>query len=298
MNYNSKKRKDDYNFATKGMKAKNSHEKHEKKVKESFYRLYGIVKRLRAPDGCAWDREQSPSTLRKNLIEEAYECIDAIDQRDDSNLREELGDLYLLITMITEMKEEENSFYLFDVLDEISEKLIRRHPHVFGDSDKKTVPEILNQWDHIKETIEGKKTKESILERIPKSLPPLERAFEIQKKVAKAGFDWPSIEGVWKKIDEELEELNVAVESGKDEDIEEEFGDLLFTMVNLARFLKIDPVVSLNRANEKFIDRFQSVENELKRNGSSIGKSNLREMDAIWNRLKSSHQGTGENRSR
>lgn len=259
----------------------------ENELKKSFYRLYSIVRRLREPEGCEWDRAQNPESIKGNLIEESYECIDAIDNGDDENLREELGDLYLLITMIGEMKEEEGAFSLEDVLKDISSKLIRRHPHVFGDSKVSSINGIIDQWNDIKEKIEGKKTKESILERIPKSLPPLERALEIQKKVAKVGFDWPYVDPVWAKLKEEELELKNAAKSDLHVDIEEEFGDILFTLINLSRFYKVDPSLALNRANEKFIKRFQRLETKLKSKKIRIEETKLETLNELWNQVKS-----------
>ncbi len=257
-----------------------------KTLSESFLRLYEIVRKLRAPGGCPWDREQTPSTLRTNLVEEVYECIDAIDNDDDDNLKEELGDIFLLVTMIGEMKEEENSFTLEEVLNEISDKLIRRHPHVFGDVNKETVEEVLDQWEDIKENIEGKKHTHSILERVPKALPPLERALKIQKKVSRVGFDWPELTPIWEKVEEEINEVKEAIKRNNKRDVECEIGDLLFTIVNLSRLLKIDPTVALNNTNEKFIRRFQLLEETLRNRGDSVENVSLEEMDRIWNELK------------
>jgi tetrapyrrole methylase family protein/MazG family protein len=175
-----------------------------------FGRLFEIVRRLRAPDGCAWDRAQTPYSLRGNLIEEAYEAISAIEEGDEGNLQEELGDLLLVLTMIAYMKEQEKSFQVAEVLEHICAKLIRRHPHVFGDARKETPAEVIEQWDHIKENLEGKKPKNSVLERVPRTLPPLERAYEIQHKVAKVGFDWDGVQPVWEKLAEEIRELREA----------------------------------------------------------------------------------------
>ena len=256
-------------------------------IKNSFYQLYRIVKKLREPEGCEWDRAQSPQSIRGNLIEESYECIDAINNGDNENLREELGDLYLLVTMIGEMKEEEGAFSLEDILKDISAKLIRRHPHVFGNSKVNSINEIIDQWNDIKEKIEGKKAKSSTLERIPKSLPPLERALEIQKKVSKVGFDWTSVKDVWAKLNEEELELKNAAENNCASNIENEIGDVLFTIVNLSRFLNVDPSLALNHANEKFINRFQKIESKLKSENISIKETNLETLDKLWNQVKS-----------
>ncbi len=253
---------------------------------KSFIKLYDIVCTLRAPGGCPWDREQTPQTLRTNLLEETYECIDAIDNSDDENLREELGDIFLLVTMIGEIKEEEKAFTVRDVLNEISEKLIRRHPHVFGNSNKKTVKEVLDQWEDIKKNVEGKNKSKGVLERVPKALPPLERALEIQRKVSKVGFDWKNAKKVWEKVEEELEEVKNAVTSDVKEEIELEIGDLMFTIVNLSRLLGINPTLALNKTNEKFIHRFNSMETILKQRGVDIEQATLEEMDKIWNEIK------------
>ncbi len=242
-------------------------------------------------DGCPWDREQTPETLKASLLEEAYESVDAIVQADDENLREELGDIYLLVTMIAYIKEQEGVFSVEDVFHEISDKLIRRHPHVFGDSDASTSEEIISQWDRIKTEVEGKPEKNSVLDTVKLSLPPLERAHKIQKKASKAGFDWEDIQPVRDKVQEELEECMAARETGNVQEIEEEIGDLLFSVVNLARFLHIDPTSALHRTNQKFIRRFKAVETEMKRRQHPMAKDKLEEMDAIWNAQKAQERG-------
>jgi tetrapyrrole methylase family protein / MazG family protein len=270
----------------------------------SFERLYEIVKRLRAPDGCPWDREQSPSTLRGDLIEETYETVEAIDQKDPAHVREELGDVFLLVTMIAYMHEQEGAFSVSDSLEEVSDKLIRRHPHVFGESDAKTPEEVLTQWAKIKVEQEGRKPKDSILDEVSRSLPPLERANKLQKKAAKVGFDWPSIDGVWGKIEEELGEAKAAcaakaaiasdgadgAESAAAEtahaELEGELGDLLFSVVNVCRYLKVDPSVALHGANVKFYDRFRHVEKRMKENGEAMEKGKLEVMDGYWDEAK------------
>ncbi|MBN1834518.1 MAG: nucleoside triphosphate pyrophosphohydrolase [Spirochaetales bacterium] len=252
----------------------------------AFAELYSIVKALRAPGGCPWDREQTPYSLRTNLIEEAYEAVSAIEEADDPNLEEELGDLYLLVTMIGYMKEQEGRFAVADSLHHICAKLIRRHPHVFGDSVKETADEVIEQWDHIKDHVEGKKPKKSALERVPRSLPPLERAFEIQNKASKVGFDWKNPGPVWEKLEEEIAELRQADLAADPEAVEEEFGDLLFTVVNLGRLMGIDPTLALNRTNQKFIARFQEMERRLIERGFQIGKADLDTMDRVWNEIK------------
>jgi tetrapyrrole methylase family protein/MazG family protein len=270
--------------------------KQEDEIARAFTELYSIVRTLRSPEGCPWDREQTPYTLRTNLIEEAYESISAIEEDDDANLEEELGDLYLLVTMIGYMKEQEGRFAVTDSLRHICAKLIRRHPHVFGDAVKETPDEVVEQWDHIKEHVEGKRHKHSVLERVPRTLPPLERAFEIQKKVSKVGFDWKNPGPVWEKLEEEIAELREVDLSDDLQAAEAEFGDLLFTVVNLGRLMGIDPTLALNRTNQKFIARFQELERRLGQRGLRPENSDLETMDGIWNEIKDEGAGgTGSN---
>jgi tetrapyrrole methylase family protein/MazG family protein len=252
----------------------------------AFRRLFEIVRTLRGPRGCPWDREQTPSSIRTNLIEEAYECVSAIEEEDDHNLEEELGDLFLVTSMIAYMKEQEGSFGINDALRQICDKLIRRHPHVFADAKKDTPDEVIEQWNHIKDHVEGKKHKHSVLERIPRTLPPLERALEIQKKVAKVGFDWEHAAPVWEKLSEEIEELHRAEGDGDLKNIEQEVGDLLFTVVNLARLLGIDPTLALNGTNQKFIARFRELESRLKEKDLRPEDTDLETMDRIWEQIK------------
>jgi tetrapyrrole methylase family protein/MazG family protein len=257
-----------------------------KETSRLFHRLYEIVRILRSPEGCPWDREQTPFSLRANLVEEAYESISAIEDRDDENLQEELGDIFLVGTMIAHIKEQEGSFSLADVLQEICEKLIRRHPHVFGDAKKDTPDEVVEQWEHIKAHLEGKKPRDSVLERVPRTLPPLERAYEIQNKVSKVGFDWKDVEPLWDKLAEEIGELRDAQQSPDPHRKEQELGDLLFTVINVGRLLGIDPTLALNGTNQRFIDRFQQLEQRLKERGIPIEEAGLERMDAIWEEIK------------
>ena len=259
---------------------------HVEAVKQAFGRLYEIIKQLRAPGGCAWDREQTPYSIRTNLVEEAYECVSAIEEGDDEDLKEELGDIFLVAGMMAGMKEEDGSFYLSEVLEDINAKLVRRHPHVFGDATKETPDEVLEQWDHIKDHVEGKKPRKSVLERIPRTLPPLERSYMIQEKVSKVGFDWEDTAPVWEKLEEEIRELKEASKNGDLRHIESEFGDILFTIVNLGRLMHIDPTLALNGTNQKFITRFQEVEKRLKENGLTAKEAGLDRMDRLWNEIK------------
>ena len=250
----------------------------------SFKALYDVIVRLRGPEGCPWDREQTPATLRSDLTEEVFECIEAIDEKNPGHIAEELGDVFLLITMLSYMHEEEGTFTVADVLDGITEKLIRRHPHVFGDEKFENSDEVLKNWAKIKVEKEGRKPKDSILDEVSSGLPPLERAFKLQKKAAKAGFDWPDKEGVIAKIREELEEVQSA--AGHAENMEEELGDLLFSVVNLCRYLGFDPALALRRTNSKFVSRFRYVEKKMKEGGLPLSKDNLISMDNFWNEAK------------
>jgi tetrapyrrole methylase family protein/MazG family protein len=257
---------------------------------KAFSRLRGIIERLRGPGGCPWDREQSPSTLRGDLIEETYECIEAIDEQDPPHIREELGDLFLLVTMISYMHQQEGLFTIDDVLNGISEKLIRRHPHVFARADdgaEMSSAEVLDRWAKIKVEQEGRKPKDSVLDEVSRALPPLDRYYKLQKNAAKKGFDWPDFGGVLAKVREELEETEEAVrDSAGGEKIEEELGDLLFSAVNLCRYLKADPSLALQRANAKFTGRFSYVEKKMKENGEEMRRENLKTMDRYWEDAK------------
>ena len=253
---------------------------------ESFDSFFKVIKKLRAPEGCPWDREQTPESMTGDFIEEVYEAIDAIHENDDSHLKEELGDVFLIVTMISYMKEQEGSFTVRDVLDEIAEKLIRRHPHVFGDSEAKDSQEVIKQWDQIKVNVEGRKPKKNLLDKISKGLPPLERAYKIQKKVSKAGFDWPNEQGVWDKVHEEIEEVR-HVEPGNRDHLREEIGDLLFSVVNISRYFGIDPAEALHECNGKFISRFNYVEDNMQKKNLEMRTETFEIMDQLWEESKS-----------
>jgi tetrapyrrole methylase family protein/MazG family protein len=268
----------------------------------AFQRLTGIVARLRGPDGCPWDREQSPATLRGDLIEETYECVEAIDEEDRDHTAEELGDLFLLVTMISYMHQQEGAFSIADVLNRVSEKLVRRHPHVFGAVKVKDSAEVLGNWARIKVENEGRRPKDSILDGVSRALPPLDRAWKLQKKAAGAGFDWPDMGGVIAKIEEELAETGEAaagvLKRGGAADtaaeaagaaaaaVEEELGDLLFSVVNLCRFLGVEPSVALQKTNVKFTGRFRYVEQRMRETGQEMKKENLAVMDGFWGEAK------------
>ena len=265
-----------------------------KNLLNSFKKFHKIITTLRGPEGCAWDKKQTAESLRGSLLEETYECISAIEHNDDNNLKEELGDLLLLISMISLIKEEEKSFSLKDVMSEITEKLIRRHPHVFGDAEQTTVSGILKQWDEIKSTEKDKNNHKNLLDSVPKNLPPLESAYKIQKCVSKVGFEWDSIEPIWEKLFEEIDELKSALKKYKNNKnnecdkakMEMEAGDLLFTIVNICRHLNIDPSLALNMCNRKFKNRFNKIELQLKSSGKTLQESNLEQMDKMWTQIK------------
>lgn len=248
-------------------------------------RLRAIMHRLRAPGGCPWDAEQTHESIVPNLIEEAYETIDTIRRGDREHLKEELGDLLLQVVFHSEMASEDGSYNLDDVARGISDKLVRRHPHVFATSGASTTDAVLQQWDEIKRAEKGDEEK-PYLHGIGKGLPSLLRAAKLQKKASKVGFDWPDEAGVLGKIREEADELAAEIESGDSAAFEEELGDLLFSVVNLARFRKIDPEVLLAAANVKFEDRFAKMETALKARGTSLETASIVEMESEWQAAK------------
>ena len=276
-------------------------------TQEAFERLYQTIIRLRAPDGCPWDREQTPLSLRETLIEDAYETIEAITEAGEAgsdHVCEELGDVFLNATLISYIYEQTGDFTVADSLNKVSDKLVRRHPHVFGATEGFAGPEsalktdtadkVLAQWDVIKRGVEGRKA-DSILDEVSKGMPALERAVKLQKKAAKSGFDWATLDDVWPKVDEELAELREAVLDGDFSHIEDEIGDLLFAVVNISRHLKVDPGVALTRTNAKFTRRFRHVEKSMKEAGIPMDKSHLREMDVYWDQAKMTESGRGAN---
>ncbi|MDU2241554.1 MAG: nucleoside triphosphate pyrophosphohydrolase [Paenibacillus sp.] len=258
----------------------------------SFQRLHEIVSILRSPGGCPWDREQTHESIRKNLIEETYEVLETIDDDDPDHMREELGDLLLQIMLHSQMEEETGAFTVYDVIQELNEKLIYRHPHVFGNLSAEDAEAALNNWEAMK--AEEKKRKgieperQSAISGVPRDLPALMKAYKLQKKAAKAGFDWEDIGGVWSKLEEEIRELKEAVAHKQDPDSQElELGDVLFSVVNAARYIGADPEQALTRTIRKFTQRFHYVEERLREQGKTPGESTLAEMDALWDEAKS-----------
>lgn len=285
-------------------------------AQEEFQRFFNTIKALRAPNGCPWDKEQTPLSMRNDLIEEAFEALDAISEQNPEHAKEELGDVILNATMISYMYEQENHFTVADVYKELTDKLIRRHPHVFPESEgqscveqKTSTPEeVLQQWDRIKSNLENRKSS-SILDEVPNGFPPLLKAYKMQKKAAKKGFDWKDLKPVKDKIFEELNEVEQAYETlqqfkqkpsnakpftvNSSETanelqlhLEEEIGDLLFSVVNYARHLNVDPSVALNRTNQKFYKRFSYVEQEMTKANIPMDYEHLKEQDNFWNQAK------------
>ncbi|MDT3696365.1 MAG: nucleoside triphosphate pyrophosphohydrolase [Ignavibacterium sp.] len=256
-----------------------------------FTDFIGIVKRLRKE--CPWDREQTNDSIKFNTIEEAYEVVEAIDNKNYEELKKELGDLLLHVVFHTEIAEEQNYFKIDDVIDSIKSKLIRRHPHVFGNTKVADSNEVKKNWEEIKLS-EG---RESVLDGVPNNLPALQRANRLQEKASKVGFDWEKKEDVWKKVIEEIQEMHeverIKTQSAVNSNIndlnrklEDEVGDVFFAIVNYSRFLGINPEDALRKTNEKFIKRFNYVQSKVKESGKTIGESNLEEMDKYWNESK------------
>lgn len=249
-------------------------------VGEKFQKLYEIMRKLR--EECPWDMEQTHDSIKAATLEETYEMIEAIDQKDYQELKAELGDLLLHIVFHSAIGEDNKTFNTEQVIDSITEKLIRRHPHVFGDVEVKDTKEILKNWEEIKLT-EG---RDSVLEGVPKQLPGLARAYRLQEKASKVGFDWEKKEDVWKKVIEEIEEMHEMEAEGNMTKLEEEFGDVFFALTNYARFLGINPENALRLTNEKFIKRFSYVEKKITDLGKKLSESNLTEMDKYWEESK------------
>ncbi|GAB6928026.1 nucleoside triphosphate pyrophosphohydrolase [Paenibacillus sp. JCM 10914] len=258
----------------------------------TFARLHEIVGVLRSPEGCPWDREQTHASIRKNLIEETYEVLETIDEDDPEHMQEELGDLLLQIMLHAQMEEEQGMFTVYDVIQGLNDKLIFRHPHVFGESSAHDAESALQNWEQMKAEEKRRKgisaDQASALGGIPRDLPALMKAYKLQKKAAKFGFDWEDVEGVFLKIEEELGELRQAVAQGEPpEDTALELGDLLFAVSNIARFIGADPEEALARTNRKFVARVGYMEKELAAQGKSLQDSSLDEMEALWQAAKS-----------
>ena len=253
------------------------------KVAEEFLRLVEIMDELR--EKCPWDREQTVETLRSMTIEETYELADAVTEKNWKGIKEELGDLLLHILFYSKIANEQQQFTLEEVIQGISEKLITRHPHIYGDIKVDNEEDVKKNWEKIK-IKEGKK---SVLSGVPVSLPATVKALRLQEKARQVGFEWENKEQVWQKVEEETNELHAAIAKGDRDKIEDEFGDLVFSLINYARFLRIDPENALERTNKKFIDRFTKMETEALKQSKNLDEMTLEEMDAIWNTIKHRH---------
>ncbi len=252
----------------------------------SIVDLLRIIEILRGDNGCPWDREQDHHSIRNNFLEETYEVLDAIDRDDVENLREELGDVLLQVVFHSRMEEEAGRFGFKDVCDRICKKLILRHPHVFGDVRAETSAEVLNNWDEIKKKEKGQDTFTDTLNSVPRAFPALMRAAKVQKRAAKAGFDWADCAGAMDKLEEEMAELEAARTDGSAEETLEEMGDLLFSMVNVSRFLHCDPEEALTKATDKFIRRFAKVERLAAEKGLDMRSASMTELDKLWEQAK------------
>lgn len=256
------------------------------KEKYDFDDLVEVVKCLRQPDGCPWDKEQTHKSIRQDFIEETYEVIEAIDNSDNALLREELGDVLLQVVFHARIEEEQGTFNIHDVANDICQKLIIRHPHVFGDVNADTTDKVLDNWDKIKMRTKDQKTQAESMDSIARSLPSLMRASKMQKKAAKVGFDFENLDGAVSKVYEELEEVKQACQSGDENAKAEEVGDLLFSVVNVARFAGVDSEKSLYNACEKFLARFTVMEKACALQGKELKDLSLTELDSLWNEAK------------
>src|SRR6267142_2573044 len=289
---------------------KNSRRCHAEPVKrmqatsgEWFERLVAVQARLRAPGGCPWDREQTHESLRTYLIEEAYEVLEALESRNDAKFAEEMGDLLLQIVFHSQMAQERGAFTVSDVIREIHDKMIRRHPHVFGETRAKVSADVLRNWEQIKAEERRSKAKNpvnhsgskpareaSLLDGVSRALPATLEGFQLTRKASRIGFDWETAGGIFEKIGEETRELQNALDAREQPKVEEELGDLLFAAVNLARFLKVDPEIALKKANAKFSRRFRSMENLAREGGREFKNLPRQEMEALWDLAKRTEQ--------
>lgn len=256
------------------------------KMRDEFAQLVDVVAELRSEHGCPWDRKQTHTSLRPYAVEETYELVDAIDLGVDSKLKEELGDVLLQVLLHSQLAAERQAFDIDDVCRTIREKLIRRHPHVFAEVKVSGVDDVLHNWEAIKAEEPGYEDRKSVLDGVPKSLPALIRATEISKRASKVGFDWEKVGDILDKLREESGELAEAIEGGKAEDIQQEIGDLLFVVVNIARYLEMDAEDALREMLERFSSRFRRIEEHARSTGRKVSDMTLAEMDAVWDEAK------------
>ena len=256
-------------------------------LSDALDNLYTIITLLRSPEGCPWDRIQTNKTATQSLIDESYEYLDGVIKGNIDSEREEIGDVMINVFMNLRLHEEQNDFKPYEAINEVCQKLIRRHPHVFGDEHTDNVEGVLTLWNKVKENVEGHKEKsEDFFEHIPSSLPPLETSYEIQKKLKKVGFDWKDVNGAFEKLTEEVSELKEAIDEKNYEHQTEELGDVLFSVVNVARFLKIDSEEALYKACDKFSERFRKVELLAKERNIDMSSATVKELDSLWEEVK------------
>ncbi len=260
---------------------------------EGYEGLLALMRRLRAPGGCPWDREQTRSSLKPYIIEEAYEVTEAIDSGNVDHIKEELGDLLLQVVFVSQMAEEAGEFTMADVIQGISDKLVRRHPHVFGDEIRETARDVLNNWEAIKVEEKKKKGSSSLLEGVPIHMPALLRAHRITEKASRVGFDWTTLEEVFKKLEEELAEFEEAVRGKDPARMEDELGDVIFALVNVGRFLEVNPEEALKKTISRFISRFSYIEKGLGDEGVDLREAGLEAMEKLWNEAKGIEKAQG-----
>jgi len=258
------------------------------RIRDEWAKLVETVAKLRGPNGCPWDRQQTHESLRKYAIEETYEVVEAIESGDPDRIEDELGDMLLQVLLHAQISSESGQFDVADVCRKIREKLQRRHPHVFADTIVSGVEDVLTNWDQIKRCEPGYEDRKSVLDGVPKSMPALMRAAKLSKKAAKTGFDWPDVHSIFAKVDEEIHELKEAIASNDKSKVKEEIGDLLFTIVNIARHEDIDPEEALRLMLGKFTSRFSRIEEHANKSGREMSDLTLDEMDHIWNEAKGS----------
>jgi len=261
--------------------------KEEKPLVKEFLSLMEVLRRLRAPDGCPWDREQTPETIKKYILEEAHELTEAVEQGSAQETCEELGDLFFLLLFLADLYEEKGQFTLKDALVKIRQKMIRRHPHIFGDVEVNGAEDVIANWQAIKaKEAEKKGGRKSALGNLPRSLPALQRAFRIGERVSRVGFDWKDASGVLEKIDEEISELKEALYANQEKNVEEELGDLLFSVANLSRKLGMNPEDILKKGLDKFSQRFYALEELIEQSGRKMSELSPEELDTIWEKVK------------
>ena len=259
-------------------------------TRRSFDDLVKLMTTLRSPNGCPWDRKQTLASLKPFVIEESYEVVDAIDNNDRAALLEEIGDFLLQAVFITELTREEGSFDIYDSITAIHDKLVRRHPHVFGDVEARDAEQVLVNWEKLKSE-ERKKENKGVLSGVPAALPALLKASRLTEKAARVGFDWRGTEEVFHKVDEEIGELREAIAGGDQTKIHDEIGDLIFTIANIARKLDVNPEEALQSTNRKFTRRFESMESRVHAAGKNLDQLTLEEMDALWDEAKAAERG-------